>query len=159
RGRAFGDIEDTRWLPLSRFVDPLLLFLGLWGCGHRSCDVHKSTGRCGAQIDGTEPLGAEVDAEYAVLADRSQRDTFAAERLAEPDAALVDGDVAVLVGFANAIGGAVLDRRQGVRERSRAVTIALSWPGEIERFMWAIVVVDMPPAVEGALALRQVREM
>jgi hypothetical protein len=73
----------------------LILFLSLWGCGHRgrvfACgtgDARKSTGsgREIAHIDRAEELVAELNAEQPVLVGRPQCDRLAAKRFAQPPA-------------------------------------------------------------------------
>src|ERR1041385_1881979 len=145
-----------------------LLRLSLWGCGHRGRsfatgtggwrDVHKSTG-CGgsrAKIDGADCMGAKMNAEDAVLGGRTKRDPLAAKRLAEANATVPEADVARPVHLAHDVASSVFDRRQTLRERPIAWPITLTRNCHVDRLMRPVVVVAVPPAVEGALALIEV---
>jgi hypothetical protein len=104
-GDPFGDIEDT-FLARSGSVVEGLLWLCLWGCGHRvrgfaawtggRGDVHKSTGCCGigAKIDRADGVSAKMNAEDAVFGGRTKRNTLAAKRLAQTNAIIPEADVA-----------------------------------------------------------------
>src|ERR1700674_1736738 len=157
RGTVFGDMGDTSGsvAQMHVFVS-LLLLLRLWGCGHPACDVHKSTGL--SQIDGADLLGTEMNVEHPVLRGRAQRDRLAAEWPAEANAPGFEADITFLVGLAQEIVGPVLDRRQGLRKRATALLVALARRCHPDRLMRPLVIVDVPPAVERALARGQIRE-
>jgi hypothetical protein len=145
-------------LPCSRLcVDGLSL--GLWVCGHRLEDVDPSVGRRRPQIDGADAVGAEMHAEHAVLGGVTQHDRLAAERPAEPQAAVLERNPAVAIGDADEIVAIMLDRRQRLRKRSSARMVALAGLGEIEGLVRAMVIVEMAPALEGTLARSEIGEM
>src|ERR1700721_915152 len=100
-----------------------------------------------------------MNAEHAVFARRAQRDRLAAKRLAETNAAVLELDVPFLVGLAHRVGSSVFDGRQSLRERTRAWPVPHARRRQIECLMRALVIVHMPPAVEGPLALGQIPEV
>ena len=142
----------------SRSIFDLLMLLGLWGCGHRSCDVHKSTGcrTAGFQVDLSDALGAVVDVEDSILGRRSQSDGLLAKGLADADVPVLEGDHAADVGFANDVPGAVGDGWQLFAEGAWAGLVACSWRVQTKRLVRPLVVVDVAPFVEGVLAGGQI---
>src|SRR5580698_10335459 len=59
----------------SKRLPDLMLLRRLWGCGHRSCDVHKSTGRCVdlPQINPADALNSVMHVENLIVTTRPQR--------------------------------------------------------------------------------------
>src|ERR1039457_71825 len=130
-----------------------MLMLRLWGCGHRPCDVHKSTGVRAkvSQINPANTMGAVVNVENAILGTGSQRHRLLAERLADANGAAPETDRTVAANLANNIARPILDRRQSLAERPRAGAIARRRRLEAERLMRTLMIIDRPPPVEGVL--------
>ena len=103
-------------------------------------------------------MDAEVHAEDAVLARRPQSDIQATKRLAEVHSAVLEADPAHLVDFAHVIRAGVFDRRQLLRKGSWARSVTLARRRQAERLMGPIVIVDLPPAIESALAFGEIAQ-
>ena len=108
------------------------------------------------QIDRRDLLDAEIDAVDAVLDGRAQRDRLGSEWLAKTNPAAFETDIAILVGLADDVVGAVFDRRQHLGERARTRAIALPRRCHVERLVRPLMIVDVAPAIECALALDQI---
>src|SRR5215216_2197148 len=122
--------------------------------------VHKSTGRIGgAQIDRADLLGAEMEAEDAILVGWPQRERLAAACFADAETAALEADYPVGVDLAHDVIGTVLDLWQMVGEGARADAITTAGDVDIERLMRPLVVVDMPPDVKGALTFGQIAKV
>src|SRR5271163_1035974 len=108
-------------LPLGSIpIFDLVLVLRLWGCGHRSCDVHKSTGgrAQGAQIERANAVSAVVDLKDTVLVARPQCYRLFAECLADANGSVLETNCTFAINFANNVSGPILDRRQILTERT-----------------------------------------
>jgi hypothetical protein len=155
-----GDRCSGTWVThFESLVSRGLMLLGLWSCGDRVRDIHKSTGRLAAsQIDGGDVVGTEVDAEHAVDFGPAQRHELAAKRPAQAYGVALEADEPGRVDLAHDVVGSVLDRRQNLGEHPQADAIAAERWLEAQGFMRPLAVVDRPPAVERILALGQVAE-
>src|SRR5262245_6510734 len=98
-----------------------------------------------------------MNAEDAILGGWTQRDRLAAKRAAKAQPATFEADVAFLVGLSD-MPFSVLNRRQALRVRPIARSIAFARGCHTDRLMRPTMVVDVPPLVEGALALVEVRQ-
>src|SRR5229473_313135 len=136
-------------------------FLACGACGHRLYDVHKSTGQSvdDAQIDGADLVPAEMNTEHPIFGRRPQRDQLATEWFANANATVLESDVSFFVGLAHNIAIAVFDRRQSLRKRTSACPVTLARRRQIERLVRPLVIVDVAPAVEGALTCGQICEL
>src|SRR3954469_16536711 len=110
----FGDMGDTSRggsaIEFSRGDDFCCCCWACGACGHRPCDVHKSTGL--VQIDRADLLGAEVNRQDTVLAGWAQRHWVATERFADTDPVVHETDMAELTDSADDVPRSVFDRRQ-----------------------------------------------
>src|SRR6202162_6063323 len=100
-----------------------------------------------------------MNAEDTVFGRGAQRDQLAAERFSEANATALEMDVAFLVGLADKIVRPVFDGRQSLRKGAKAWPVTLAGRCQIDRLMGPLIIVDVPPPVEGALTLGQVREV
>src|SRR5580658_1101903 len=157
-----GEIGDRRsgtWVTPFRMPSKpsnhriLLLRLRRWGCGHRACDVHKSTGGdVASQVEGADRLRAVMQTEHGVGSGRAQRDGLAAEGFADAPEPVFETDEAGAIDLADGIAGTVFDRRELLRKAARTEMVARAGGLEPQRLVRPLVIVDRPPCVEGALA-------
>src|SRR5215218_5870937 len=158
RGVCTGDIthtcaETSPTLSLfsSRSIsDVLLLLWDLWGCGHRSCDVHKSTGFRAAdfKVELCDALGAVVDVEQPILGRRAQRQRLFAECLSDLELPVPEADHAAVIDLADDVARAVGDRRQGLAEQAWAGAVTVDRRPVAERLVRTLAIVDLAPSVE-----------
>jgi len=87
----------------------MILLLCLWGCGHRGCDVHKSTGRKLPQVDLADFLSTEDHVEDAIGIGSAQGDRLPAESLADAQGPVLEADEAVAVDLAHGVARPIGD--------------------------------------------------
>jgi len=119
---VFGDIVDTFWPAVE-----------------------------GPDVDGCNHLGSEDDIEDAILCGWPERDSFAAEGLGDFDGAAEEADVTALLDAAHDVSRSIFEGSDGLDIVARARLIAAGRDSKLERFMRPLRVVDIAPAVEGAL--------
>ena len=128
----------------SKRIPDLMLLRRLWGCGHRSCDVHKSTGRCveRPQINPADALNAVMDVENPIVTTRPQRYGLPAERLANADRSVPEADPTVTIDLANDVARPILDRRQTLAEHAWTGAITSRRRLQAERLMGPLMIVE-----------------
>ena len=125
----FGDIVDTFW--------PLVE---------------------GPDVDGCNHLGSEDDVEDAIVCGCSERDDLAAEGLGDFDGAAEEADVAALLDTAHEVFRGIFERSDGLDIVARARLIAAGRDGKPERLVRPLRIVDVAPALEGALGGGEIGE-
>ncbi len=149
-----GDRCSETWVTLLHFgsksIFDLVLMLRLWICGHRPCDVHKSTGRWLPRRGVANPAG-RCDGRSSARRRRHRPNWAAAhhgllaERLADANGPVPETDHTFAVDLANNIARPVLDRRQILAERPRAGAIARRRRRGAKRLMRPLMIMGRPP--------------
>ena len=111
------------------------------------------------QVDSSDPVGAEEDAPAAVAVEGADADALAAKGLGHLPQSPLEAHVVLAGGDgAHDVTLAILRGRQPPWHRARARPVAAGRHFEVERLVRPLEVVDLAPAVEGALHLGQVME-
>ncbi len=110
------------------------------------------------EVDAGDDVGEEAHREHAVDLARAQRDGLSLERLGDAERATLEVDRTAALDLAHHIAGAVLDLGQGLGKGGRAGAVAGRRDVELERLVRALMVVDVAPVRERALAIVEIGE-
>src|ERR1700756_3128547 len=111
-----------------------------------------------AQVDLRDALSTEENLPESVLIGWPQGDGMSREGPWQLDVAPLEGDPSLLLDFAHQVVGGVGDRRQMLGQGARARLIAAGRGCHGDAFVGTHVVVDVAPALEGALTFLDVAE-
>jgi len=113
----------------------------------------------GAQVNGAAAMMREIDIKDAVFSRAgADRDVVPMECAGNFEFAVSKAQFAIPFHPYDLIIRAILDRRQDLREGAWAGTIAGDWRLHLQSLMGPLMVIDLAPALEGRLGMRQMLE-
>src|SRR3954466_3009084 len=101
---------------------------------------------------------AKDQIEYPVPLGGPERDLFADQRLGCLHAASAEAEPGGTVDPAHNVVGPVLERLDPGAERARAGAVAIGWHRKVQGIVRAMMVVAVPPGIEGTLGHREIGE-
>jgi len=111
-----------------------------------------------AQIDLAQEVVAIAEIEDAVGFFRTQGEVFSCERLRAADASPLEVEPAFALDGADMVAGIVCGRLDGAGHGAGAGAVAVGGHGHADAVVWASVVIDRAPGIEGVLRLVEAGE-